>query len=143
MEAWSSDVQAAAKQPSSSFRLSVLAAVQQLPIAWQQQLQILGARASRHSRDSVLQGRPLSAAVPDITGTTADGVLVAIQANTAKHLRRPDWQPTGPTQYRNRALIKRGYRLVVVPSREWDQLRGDPKRQQQYLMRLFKEAGVV
>jgi hypothetical protein len=37
----------------------------------------------------------------------------------------------------------RGYALVSVPGHDWARLRGDQQRQQQYLMRLFEEAGVL
>jgi hypothetical protein len=49
----------------------------------------------------------------------------------------------GTTQYRNRALAVRGYRLVSVPKYAWDKVWSDEQGQEQYLMQLFKEAGVI
>jgi hypothetical protein len=49
----------------------------------------------------------------------------------------------GTTQYRNRALAMRGYRVVSVPYYDWAKLQGREQQQQQYLLRLFRAAGVA
>jgi hypothetical protein len=49
----------------------------------------------------------------------------------------------GTTQYRNRALAVRGYRLVSVPYWEWYGLQGNGKCQHQYLLQRFIEVGLV
>jgi hypothetical protein len=77
----------------------------------------------------------------DIAGRTAAGVLVAVEADGPTHFRRPDGRLMGPTQYRNRALAVRGYRLVGVHWSEWSKLNADEK--QEYLMALFRDAGII
>jgi hypothetical protein len=134
--AWDEQLQQSAKQRHTDFQRSVFAAVQGLPIAWQQQPQM---EQLSVGRDGVT---PDGALLIDIAGRTANGVLVAVEADGPWHFRQPDGGLTGTTQYRNRALAVRGYRLVSVPYQEWARLRGDQQRQQQYLMGLFKEAGV-
>jgi hypothetical protein len=49
----------------------------------------------------------------------------------------------GTTQYRNRALAVRGYRLVSVPWSNWRKASKDEQGQYKYLMQLFMEAGLV
>jgi hypothetical protein len=82
------------------------------------------------------------AMIIDIAGRTADGMLVAVEADGPSHFRQPDGELDGPTQYRNRALAVRGYRLVSVPGFEWCKLQGI-ERQKQYLLQLFTAAGVM
>jgi hypothetical protein len=135
--AWQAQMQLTAKQQHSEFQHSVFAAVQQLPIAWQQQPQM---EQLSVGRDVVT---PDGALLLDIAGGTAAGVLVAVEADGPTHFRQPDGGLTGPTQYRNRALAVRGYSLVSVPYQKWYRLRGDAQRQQEHLLRLFEEAGVV
>jgi hypothetical protein len=86
---------------------------------------------------------PDGALLIDIAGRTADGVLVAVEADGPSHFRQPDEGLTGPTQHRNRALAVRGYRLVSVPKSEWNKVWTDEQGQDKYLMQLFIEAGLV
>jgi hypothetical protein len=83
------------------------------------------------------------AVIIDIAGRTADGLLVAVEADGPTHFRQPDGGLMGSTQYRNRALAVRGYRLVCVPKHVWDTVRNVQQKQQQYLMQLFEDAGVL
>jgi hypothetical protein len=115
----------------------VFAAVQQLPIAWQQQPQM---EQLSVGGDGVT---PDGALLLSIAGRTAACVLVAVEADGPWHFRRPDGGLMGTTQYRNRALAVRGYSLVSVPKHELDKLWSDKQGHQQYLMRLFEQAGVV
>jgi hypothetical protein len=78
----------------------------------------------------------------DIAGRTAAGVLVAVEADGPLHFRQPGKALTGPTQYRNRAIAQRGYKLITVPYFEWDKLKS-AAQQQQYLARKIQEAGVL
>jgi hypothetical protein len=134
--AWDADLQQQARQPPTQWLRSVLAAVQRLPIAWQQQPQM---EQLSIGRDGVT---PDGALLIDIAGRTADGVLVAVEADGPSHFRQPDGGMTGPTQYRNRALAVQGYRLASVPWYDWHDIQHNSEQQQQYLLRLFKEAGV-
>jgi hypothetical protein len=78
----------------------------------------------------------------DIAGRTADGVLV-VEADGPSHFRQPDWGLMGTTQYRNRALAVRGYRLVSVPYLEWYGLLDNAHRQHQWLVQRFIEVGLM
>jgi hypothetical protein len=135
--AWDQALQQTAKQQHTEFQHSVFAAVQRLGIAWQQQPQM---EQLSVGRDGVT---PDGALLLDIAGRTAAGVLVAVEADGPTHFRRPDGELMGTTQYRNRALAVRGYRLVSVPGHEWRKVWSDEQGQEQYLMQLFKEAGVI
>uniref|UniRef100_A0A383VC34 RAP domain-containing protein n=2 Tax=Tetradesmus obliquus TaxID=3088 RepID=A0A383VC34_TETOB len=135
--AWDHSMQATAKQRHAEFQCAVFAAVQQLPIVWQQQPQM---EQPSVGRDGVT---PDGALLLDIAGRTAAGVLVAVEADGPWHFRQPDGGLMGTTQYKNKALPRRGYRLVSVPWWERDELHGDVECQKQYLMRLLEEAGVV
>jgi hypothetical protein len=136
--AWDQDLQRAAeKQQHTRLQRSVFAAVQRLPIVWQQRPQM---EQLSVGRDGVT---PDGALLLDIAGRTGDGVLVAVEADGPTHFRQPDGGLTGPTQYRNRALAVRGYRLVSVPYWEWDGLQGNERRQHQYLLQRFIEVGLV
>jgi hypothetical protein len=135
--AWDQQMQEIAKQQHTDFQLSVFAAVQRLNITWQQQPQM---EQLSVGRDGVT---PDGALLLDIAGRTAAGVLVAVEADGPTHFRRPDGGLKGATQYRNRALAVRGYKLVSVPGHEWRKVWSDEHGQQQYLMQLFKEAGVI
>ncbi|KAF6264329.1 hypothetical protein COO60DRAFT_176363 [Scenedesmus sp. NREL 46B-D3] len=136
--AWDKALQQTARQSGSDFQLSVLAAVHRLPITWQQQPQM---EQLSVGRDGVTTDGAL---LLDIAGRTASNVLVAVEADGPSHFRRPDGGLMGGTQYRNRALAVRGYRLVSVPWFEWAQLQGvKQQQQQQYLLRLFEQAGVL
>jgi hypothetical protein len=135
-EAWEQQMQDTLTQAPGQFQRSVFAAVQRLPIAWQQQPQM---EQLSVGRDGVT---PDGALLLDIAGRTAAGVLVAVEADGPSHFRQPDGGLTGATQWRNRALAVRGYRLVSVPYSAWDRLKGDAELQQQYLLRLFAEAEV-
>jgi hypothetical protein len=115
----------------------VFVAVQRLPFAWQQQPQM---EQLSLGRDGVT---PDGALIIDIAGRTADAVLVAVEADGPTHFRQPDRGLMGSTQYRDRALALRGYRLVSVPFWDWDGLRGDEQRQHQYLLQRFIEVGLV
>jgi hypothetical protein len=128
--------QTAKKQQQTDFQHSVFQATQRLGIAWQQQPQM---EQLSVGRDGVT---PDGALLLDIAGRTAAGVLVAVEADGPWHFRQPDGGLMGTTQYRNRALAVRGYSLVSVPGHEWAELQGDVQGQEQYLMQLFKEAGV-
>uniref|UniRef100_A0A383VJ75 RAP domain-containing protein n=1 Tax=Tetradesmus obliquus TaxID=3088 RepID=A0A383VJ75_TETOB len=134
--AWQQQMQPTLEQQHTEFQRSVFAAVRQLPITWQQQPQL---EQLSVGRDGVT---PDGALLLDIAGRTAAGVLVAVEADGPTHFREPDGGLMGTTQYRNRALAVRGYRLVSVPWWEWAKLRGDAQRQQ-YLMQQFEQAGVV
>jgi hypothetical protein len=134
--AWEQQMQDTARQRVTDFQRSVFAAVCQLPITWQQQPQI---EQLSVGRDGVTIDGAL---LIDIAGRTAGGVLVAIEADGPTHFRQPDGGLMGPTQYRNRALAVRGYKVVSVPWFEWSKLRGQ-EQQQQYLLRLFTAAGVM
>jgi hypothetical protein len=134
--AWDAALQHQARQPPTQFQRSVLAAVQRLPIAWQQQPQMERLSIGRDG------ATPDGAVLLDIAGRTAAGVLVAVEADGPSHFRQPDGGLMGTTQYRNRALAVRGYRLVSVPWYDWHNIRHNPEQQQQFLLRLFKEAGV-
>jgi hypothetical protein len=135
--AWDEQLQQSAKQRYTHFQRSIFAAVQRLPVNWQQQPQM---EQQSMGRDGVT---PDGALLIDIAGRTAAGVLVAVEADGPSHFRQPDGGLTGATQYRNRALAVRGYRLVSVPSWGWDEVWKDEQREQQYLMRLFMEAGLL
>jgi hypothetical protein len=58
----------------------------------------------------------------DVRVVTTAGVEVAIEVDGPQHFRKPDQQPTGTTQWRNRSLAARGYVVVSVPIREWIRL---------------------
>jgi hypothetical protein len=96
--AWQQQMQDTLTQAPTQFQHSVFAAVQRLPVAWQQQPQMEQLSAGR---DGVT---PDGALLLDIAGRTAAGVLVAVEADGRTHFRRPDGGLTGPTQYRNKAL---------------------------------------
>jgi hypothetical protein len=134
--AWEQQMQDTARQRVTDFQRSVFAAMSQLPIIWQQQPQM---EQLSFGRDGVIADGTL---LVDIAGRTAAGVLVAVEADGPWHFRQPDGGLMGPTQYRNRALAVRGYRVVSVPWFEWSKLQGK-EQQQQYLLRLFSAAGVV
>jgi hypothetical protein len=134
--AWEQQMQDTARQRVTDFQRLVFAAVCQLPITWQQQPQLEQLSVSRDGRN--IDG----ALIVDIAGRTAAGVLVAVEADGPTHFRQPDGGLTGPTQHRNRALEARGYRLVSVPYYDWGKLQ-QPKQQQEHLLRLFREAGVL
>jgi hypothetical protein len=135
--AWAEQLKQTAKQQQSNFQRSVFAAVQRADIAWQQHPQM---EQLSVGRDGVT---PDGALLLDIAGRTAAGVLVAVEADGPTHFRRPDGGLMGTTQYRNRALAVRGYRLVSVPGHEWRKVWSDEQGQEHYLMQLFKEAGVI
>jgi hypothetical protein len=134
---WDEQLRQSAKQRYTDFQRSVLAAVQRLPVNWQQQPQM---EQQSMGTDGVT---PDGALLIDIAGRTAGGVLVEVEADGPTHFRQPDGGLTGPTQYRNRALAVRGYRLVSVPSWGWDKVWRDEQGQDQYLMQLFNEAGLL
>jgi hypothetical protein len=115
----------------------VFAAVQRLPVPWQQQPQMEQLSVGRDSATTD------GALLIDIAGRTADGVLVAVEADGPTHFRQPDGGLMGTTQYRNRALAVWGYRLVSVPALKWDRISKDEQAQDQYLMQLFMKAGLV
>jgi hypothetical protein len=93
---WVEDLQETAKQQHTDFQRAVFAAVQQLPITWQQQPQM---EQLSVGRDGVT---PDGALLLDIAGRTAAGVLVAVEVDGPWHFRRPDGGPhstgTGPWQ---------------------------------------------
>uniref|UniRef100_A0A383VQ77 RAP domain-containing protein n=1 Tax=Tetradesmus obliquus TaxID=3088 RepID=A0A383VQ77_TETOB len=133
---WDHNMRLTAKQRHTALQCSVFAAVRRLHLNWQQQPQM---EQPSLGRDGVT---PDGALLLDIAGRTAAVVLVAVEADGPTHFRQPDGGLKGPTQYRNRALAVRGYNLVSVPWWQWDELRGDAQRQQQYLMWRFGAAGV-
>uniref|UniRef100_A0A383WDW8 RAP domain-containing protein n=1 Tax=Tetradesmus obliquus TaxID=3088 RepID=A0A383WDW8_TETOB len=130
-------IQQTLEEQHTKFQRAVFAAVQLLPITWQQQPQM---EQLSVGRDGVT---PDGALLLDIAGRTAAGVLVAVEADGPTHFRQPDGGLMGLTMYRNRALAVRGYRLVSVPYQAWNKAQRDEQREQQYLTRLFLEAGVV
>jgi hypothetical protein len=136
-EAWDQALRQTAKTRHTVFQRSVFAAVHRLPIAWQQQPQM---EQLSMGTDGVT---PNGALLIDIAGRTADGVLVAIEADGPTHFRQPDGGLMGTTQYWNKALAVRGYRLVSVPASKWDRISNDEQAQDQYLMQLFMKAGLV
>jgi hypothetical protein len=111
--AWDEQLWQTAKQRLSGFQRSVFAAVQRLPLTWQQPRQM---EQLSVGKDGVT---PDGALLLDIFGKTADGVLVAVEADGPTHFRQPDGGLTGATQYRNRALAVCGYKLVTVPWWAW------------------------
>ncbi|KAF6264900.1 hypothetical protein COO60DRAFT_1633968 [Scenedesmus sp. NREL 46B-D3] len=119
---WAAHLQRQAQQPPSEYQRSVFAAVQQLPINWQQQPQM---QQLSVGRDCVT---PDGALLLDVAGKTAGGVLVAVSAD-------------GLIQYRDRALAVRGYRLVSVPFHVWARFR-DEREQGDYVLWLMQEAGI-
>uniref|UniRef100_A0A383VGT6 RAP domain-containing protein n=1 Tax=Tetradesmus obliquus TaxID=3088 RepID=A0A383VGT6_TETOB len=106
--AWQQQMQHTSEQQHSEFQRSVFASVQRLPITWQQQPQM---EQLSVGRDGVT---PDGALLLDIAGRTVAGVLVAVEADGPTHFREPDRGLMGTTQYRNRALAVRGYRLGGV-----------------------------
>jgi hypothetical protein len=106
--AWGEQMRQVANHQHTDFQRSVFAAVQQLPITWQQQPQMEQLSVGRDG------ATPDGALLLDIAGRTAAGVLVAVEADGPWHFRRPDGGLMGTTQYRNRALAVRGYSLVSV-----------------------------
>jgi hypothetical protein len=135
--AWDQNLQKTAETQHNNFQRSVFAAVQRLPIAGQQQPQM---EQLSLGRDGVT---PDGALLIDVAGRTADGVLVAVEADGPSHFRRPDGGLMGTTVYRNRALAVRGYRLVSLPESQWRNARSDEQGQDQYLTQLFMKAGLV
>ncbi|KAF6250436.1 hypothetical protein COO60DRAFT_1705894 [Scenedesmus sp. NREL 46B-D3] len=103
--AWDRSLQEAAGQGGTDFQRSVFAAVCQLPITWQQQPQMeqLSVGRGGFTTDGAL--------LLDIAGRTANGVLVAVEADGPTHFRRPDGGLKGATQYRNRALADASIQL--------------------------------
>jgi hypothetical protein len=134
--AWDASLQQQARLPPSQFQRSVFAAVQRLPIAWQQQPQM---EQLSMSTDGVTHD---GAFLLDIAGRTAEGVLVAVEADGPTHFRQPDGGLNGPTQYRNRALAVRGYRLVSASWFDWHDIQHNQAQQHEYLLQRFEEAGV-
>jgi hypothetical protein len=139
--AWDQQMQETAKQQHTEFQRSVFAAVQRLGIAWQQQPQMEQLSVGRDSL-SLVAATPDGALLLDIAGRTAAGVLVAVEADGPTHFRRPDRGLMGTTQYRNRALAVRGYRLVSVHWSEWRRLK-TADQQEEHLMALFRNAGII
>jgi hypothetical protein len=135
--AWDQALRQTSEKRHTGFQCSVFAAVQRLPISWQHQPQT---EQLSVGRDGVTSDGAL---LLDIAGRTADGVLVAVEADGPWHFRRPDGGLMGTTQYRNRSLAVRGYRLVSVPYWEWDALQGDESCQHQYLVQRFIEVCLV
>jgi hypothetical protein len=135
--AWDQEMRKTAKQQHTSFQRSVLAAVQRLPLTWQQQPQM---EQLSVGSDGVT---PDGALLIDVAGRTADGMLVAVEADGPTHFRQPDGELKGRTRYRNRALAVRGYRLVSVPWMDWRKASKDEQCQDQYLLQLFGKAGLV
>jgi hypothetical protein len=69
--------------------------------------------------------------------TRYKGHLLAVEVDGPTHFTWPGQRPTGITLARNRALGRRGYRVVCVPLNPgWDQQRG-LREQQQYLQGLL------
>jgi hypothetical protein len=134
--AWDELTQTALKQPASKLRRDVFAQVQRMPIAWQQPPQM---KQLSITRDGVYFDGAL---LLDIAGRTAAGVLVAVEADGPSHFRQPDRALTGLAQYRNRALLQRGYKVIPVPYFDWNELKS-AAQQQQYLKQKFLEAGVL
>jgi hypothetical protein len=65
------------------------------------------------------------------------GQLLAVEVDGPQHFTWPGQRPTGDTLARNRALERRGYRVVCVPVIPgWVQQRGQQQRQQ-YLRELL------
>jgi very-short-patch-repair endonuclease len=75
----------------------------------------------------------------DIVAVTAAGVRLAVEVDGQHHFVKVGdrWEVNGPTQYRDRALIARGYTVVSIPWWEWKQLKGR-QQQKQYLQRVLK-----
>jgi hypothetical protein len=67
------------------------------------------------------------------------GQLLALEVDGPQHFTWPGQRPTGDTLERNRALERRGYRVVSVPVNPgWDQQRRQQQQQQQrYLQGLL------
>jgi hypothetical protein len=68
------------------------------------------------------------------------GQLLAVEVDGPQHFTWPGQRPTGDTLSRNRALERRGYRVVCVPvDPGWSQQQGQ-QQQQQYLQGLLDAA---
>ncbi|KAI8475175.1 MAG: hypothetical protein J3K34DRAFT_517616 [Monoraphidium minutum] len=77
----------------------------------------------------------------DVAAThAASGRRLAIEADGPARFLRPDGQPTGETQARNRALAARGFVVVTLPFWEWGPLRSDEAAQDAYLQRMVEAA---
>ena len=55
----------------------------------------------------------------DISATTSSGVPLAFRVEGPRTVRQPDLQLIGPSLYRIRALMARGYVVVVITVVEW------------------------
>jgi hypothetical protein len=73
----------------------------------------------------------------DIVAVTAAGVKLAVEVDGPSHLVSPGNRVNGRTQYRDRALKARGYTVVSIPWREWEQQKG-VQQQKQYLQDKLK-----
>lgn len=128
-EAWGELADAGKSAAVTNFQQSVFDIVTKMRIDW-----LHPPRMEQCSRDGVL--------IIDLTGRTVSGILLAIEADSPQHFRRPDGRPMGPTLYRNRALSARGYTLVSIPSTKWDDFAGDEHRQQHYIRRRLRSVGI-
>jgi len=71
--------------------------------------------------------------VVDIVAVTAAGTRLALEVDGPQHFLRPGFTRTGPSQFRDRSLAARGFKVAVVPFFEWYALQG-PMQQQAYLL---------
>ena len=131
--------------------------IQECRVAWQQNVAGVVGRASTLERSvfAAIQQLPelgatavLKAPTPDglslcdISATTITGVQIAVQVCGPFDLRLPDMRPVGSAMYRDRALVARGYVLVIVPYWEWSKVgEGKPLEQQvAYLSHKLRQA---
>lgn len=124
--AWANQLQQYAARESTIFQADVFEVLLQLPMTWQ----------SKPAMEQLSE--PDGAVCIDISGVTAEGVKVAVEADGPTHFRRPDLGVGGSTLYRNRALAARGYVVVSVAIHEWRRLQG-VQQQIQYLTLLLQQ----
>ncbi|KAF8060278.1 hypothetical protein HT031_004813 [Scenedesmus sp. PABB004] len=115
--AWAASLAVTQQQQPGQFQCEVYAALQRLPLDW----------AAPPAMEQL--AAPDGACLVDITATTAGGARLAVEADGPTHFRTPGRGLMGETLFRNRALVARGYSLVVVPWFEWAELHSAEERQ--------------
>ena len=131
--------------------------IQECRVLWQQRVVAAVGRTSALEKSvfSAIQHLPELAAAPvlkvptadglffcDIAAVTTSGVQIAVQVCGPSNLSFPDMRPTGSTMYRDRALVARGYVLLIMPYWEWNKVaQGKPLEQQvAYLSHKLRQA---
>jgi hypothetical protein len=127
--AWTAAVQLSSPNAAcSKFQLDLFQQLQSLPLKWQQDPQL----------EQLCQ--PDGVMTVDVTATTGNGMLLAVEADGPSHFRWPESDSglVGSTLYRNRALAARGYTVISVPYYEWKKL-GSRADKQHWLARQIAE----